>query len=102
MRKSRPSLRKISICGIMVLHQALDQAVKEQIIPSNQTNGCRIPQLEKKEMKVVAPEQVGSYLNATKENGVLPMFYLELTSGLHCGGLLALLRIWTSRNGQSL
>ena len=62
----------------MVLHQALDQAVKERIIPSNPTNGCRIPQLEKKEMKVIAPEQVGSYLNAAKENGVLPMFYLEL------------------------
>ena len=75
----------------MVLHQALDQAVKERIIPSNPTNGCRIPQLEKKEMKVIAPEQVGSYLNAAKENGVLPMFYLELTSGLRRGELLALL-----------
>ena len=75
----------------MVLPQALDQAVKERIIPSNPTNGCRIPQLEKKEMKVIAPEQVGSYLNAAKENGVLPMFYLELTSGLRRGELLALL-----------
>lgn len=42
----------------MVLHQALDQAVKERLISSNPTDACRIPQLEKKEMKVIAPEQI--------------------------------------------
>ena len=35
------------------------------------------PTAREKEMKVIAPEQVGSYLNAAKENGVLPMFYLN-------------------------
>lgn len=48
----------------MVLHEALDQAVQERLISINPTNGCRIPKLEKKEMKVIPPEQIGAYLNA--------------------------------------
>ena len=75
----------------MVLHEALDQAVQERLIPINPTNGCRIPKLEKKEIKVIPPEQIGAYLNAAEERGMLPMFYLELTSGLRRGELLALL-----------
>ena len=74
----------------MVLHEALDQAVQERLIPINPTNGC-LPKLEKKEMKVIPPEQIGAYLNAAEERGMLPMFYLELTSGLRRGELLALL-----------
>ena len=44
-------------------------------------------------MKVIQPEQIGNYLQAAAERNVLPMFYLELTSGLRRGELLALL--WT-------
>ena len=46
-----------------------------------------------KEMKIIPPEQIGAYLQQAKEKGMLPMFYLELTSGLRRGELLALL--WT-------
>lgn len=44
-------------------------------------------------MKIIPPEQIGAYLQQAKERGMLPMFYLELTSGLRRGELLALL--WT-------
>lgn len=44
-------------------------------------------------MKVIPPEKIGAYLKEAKDWGVLPMFYLELTSGLRRGELLALL--WT-------
>ena len=73
----------------MMLHVALDQAVKEGLLNKNPTDGCIPPKVEKKEMKVIQPEQIGAYLRAAEEHNVLPMFYLELTSGLRRGELLA-------------
>lgn len=75
----------------MVLHGALQQAVKERIIPYNPCDNCRIPPKEKKEMSIIPPERVGVYLQEAEKYGVLPMFMLELTSGLRRGELLALL-----------
>ncbi len=80
----------------MVLHAALEQAVKEGLIKKNPTDSCNPPKLERKEMNVIQPEQVGAYLQAAANRNVLPMFYLELTSGLRRGELLALL--WTDLN----
>ena len=77
----------------MVLHSALEQAVQEELIRKNPTDGCSPPKLERKEMHVIQPEQIGAYLQAASKRNVLPMFYLELTSGLRRGELLALL--WT-------
>lgn len=82
----------------MVLHSALEQAVKEGLIKKNPTDGCSPPKLERKEMKVIQPEQIGAYLQAAANHNVLPMFYLELTSGLRRGELLALL--WTDLNPE--
>ena len=50
-------------------------------------------------MKVIQPEQIGAYLQAAANRNVLPMFYLELTSGLRRGELLALL--WTDLDLES-
>ena len=43
-----------------------------------------------KEMKILPAEQIGAYFSAAEEHGVLPMFYLELTTGLRRGELTAL------------
>lgn len=75
----------------MMLHVALEQAVKEGLIGKNPTDNCIAPKVEKKEMKVIQPEKIGAYLQAAADHNVLPMFYLELTSGLRRGELLALL-----------
>ena len=75
----------------MVLRQALQLAVNERIINHNPCDNCRIPKIEKKEMKVLPPDKVGDYLRQAKEFGVLPIFYLELTTGLRRGELIALL-----------
>lgn len=77
----------------MVLSGALKQAVKERIIPFNPCDNCRIPKKEKKEMTILPPEKIGEYLDEAKRLGVYEMFFLELTSGLRRGELLALL--WT-------
>ena len=76
-----------------MLHQCLDQAVQERLIPFNPATGCKLPPKEKPEMKILPQEKLRAYLAAAEEHGVLPMFYLELTTGLRRGELTALL--WT-------
>ncbi len=83
-----------------VLNSALEQAVKERLITSNPAEGCKLPKIEKKEMKVLLPDQIGAYLQEANRRGLLPAYYLELTSGLRRGELLALL--WTDLDVESM
>ena len=71
-------------------HNALDRAVKERLIVRNPADDCIPPKIPKHEMKILPPEQIRSYLTAADQRGVLPMFYLELISGLRKGELVAL------------
>ena len=83
-----------------VLNQALEQAVSERLIVTNPASGCRLPKIERKEMKVLLPEQIGAYLKEADKRGLLPAYYLELTSGLRRGELLALL--WTDLDVENM
>ena len=74
-----------------MLHNALDRAVKEHLIQRNPTTDCIAPKLEKKEMKFLPAEDMKAYLAEAQRRNVLPMFYLELVSGLRKGELVALL-----------
>ncbi len=81
-----------------MLHNALDRAVKERLIVRKPADDCIPPKIPKHEMKILPPEQIKSYLTAAEQRGVLPMFYLELISGLRKGELVALNgRTWTSK-----
>ena len=87
----QPGLSDSTIRGIhTMLHNALDRAVKERLIMRNPANDCIPPKIPKHEMKILPPEQIKSYLTAADQRGVLPMFYLELISGLRKGELVAL------------
>ena len=91
-KEKNPGLSNSTVRGIhMMLHNALDRAVKERLILRNPTEDCIIPKLEKKEMKILHPEDMKAYLTAAERRGVLPMFYLELVSGVRKGELVALL-----------
>lgn len=59
----------------MFLHAALEQAVRAGIIAKNPTMECKPPKLDRKEMKVIQPEQIGDYLQAAAERNVLPLFF---------------------------
>ena len=83
-----------------VLNSALEQAVKERLITTNPAEGCKLPKIEKKEMKVLLPEQIGAYLQEANKRGLLPAYYLELTSGLRRGELLVLL--WTDLDVENM
>ena len=85
------SLSNKTIRGLhTMLRQCLEQAVTERLIPYNPANGCRLPKKEKKKMQIIPPEKIQNYLKAAEEWGVLPMFYLELSTGLRRGELVAL------------
>ena len=76
-----------------LLSNCLEQAVQERLILANPSKGCKLPKLEKKEMKILPQEKIGPYLMEADKRGLLAAFYLELTTGLRRGELLSLL--WT-------
>ena len=74
-----------------MLHNALNRAVKERLILRTPTEDCIAPKVQKFEMQILQPEHIKIYLDAAEKRGLLPMFYLELASGLRKGELTALL-----------
>ena len=87
-----PGLSSTTVRSVhLMLHSAFERAVKERLIAKNPTDDCIAPKVQKVEMKTLRPEHLKSYLDAADARGVLPMFYLELVSGLRKGELVALL-----------
>ena len=84
----------------MMLHNCLDRAVKERLILRNPTEDCIVPKLEKKEMHILHPEDISAYLREAEKRSVLAMFFLELTTGLRKGELVALL--WSDLNEKTM
>lgn len=99
-KKEKPGLSNSTVRGIhMMLHNALDRAVKEKLILTNPTENCIIPKIEKQEMKILHPDHIRAYLDAAERRGVLPMFYLELVTGLRKGEITALL--WSDLDAKN-
>ncbi len=96
-RKGYPELKNKSLSPWVVrgvhtlLSNCLDQAVAERLILSNPAQGCKLPKLEKKEMRILPQEKIGMYLAEAERRGLLAAFYLELTTGPRREELLALL-----------
>ena len=82
-----------------LLSNCLEQAVAERLILVNPAKGCKLPKLEKKEMQILPQEKIGLYLAEADRRGLLALFYLELTTGLRRGELLALL--WTDLDAEA-
>ena len=74
----------------LMLHCALDRAVKERLIPRSPSDDCIVPKPRKLDMKILPPEHIHAYLEAARARGLLSIFYLELASGLRKGELVAL------------
>lgn len=95
-----PGLSSTTVHSVhLMLHCAFERAVKERLIPRNPTADCIAPKIRKMEMKILAPENIKGYLDAAGQRGLLPMFYLELVSGLRKGELVALL--WSDLDVQN-
>ena len=62
-KKQQSGLSNATVRGIhMMLHNALDRAVKERLILRNPTEDCIIPKIQKQEMKILHPEDMKAYL----------------------------------------
>ena len=86
-----PGLSSTTVRSLhLMLHNAFERAVKERLILRNPTEDCIAPKVQKIEMQILPPEHIKDYLEAADRRGLLPMFYLELVSGLRKGELVAL------------
>ena len=75
----------------MVLHQALDVAVKERLIVRNPTRGTTIPKTHRTEKQVLDDEQLDKFLNAIQQEPYwYDFFYLEIMTGLRRGEICGL------------
>ena len=75
----------------MFLHEALDAAVSERLIPKNPTNGTVIPKANYKDMKVLNDEQLERFLEAIRKEPVWhDIFYTEITTGMRRGEICGL------------
>ncbi len=75
----------------MLLHEAMDGAVKEGLIPVNPTEGTTIPKLGRKDKPVLMEAQIEKFL-AQIEGDVIwyDFFYTDLMTGLRRGELCGL------------
>ena len=99
-KDSNPGMSASYVRGLhMMMHNCLNRAVKEHLIFRNPTEDCIVPKVEKTEMKILKPEDIGAYLKEADRRGVMAMFYLELCTGLRKGELTALL--WEDLNTEA-
>ena len=74
-----------------MLHSALDDAVKEHLIPKNPTTGTNPPKKKKPELQILNEEQLGRFMDAIEKDIIWrDLFYTELTTGLRRGELCGL------------
>ena len=89
--QGNPGLSTTTVHSVhLMLHTALERAVKERLILRNPVDDCIPPKIQRKEMQILPPEHMKAYLDAADRRGLLAMFYLELTTGLRKGELVAL------------
>jgi len=99
-KDSNPGMSASYVRGLhMMMHNCLNRAVKERLILRNPTEDCIVPKVEKTEMKILKPEDIGAYLKEADRRGVMAIFYLELCTGLRKGELTALL--WEDLNVEA-
>ena len=73
-----------------MISSALNCAVEQYLIPANPTKGCVLPKLERKEMKILPPESLGTFFEEARRSGVFELYYIDLATGLRRGELLGL------------
>ena len=87
-----PGLSPATVRGIhAALHQALQAAADQCLIPNNPAKQVDPPKITHKPMKILNEEQMDTFLAAVDGNEIWrDFFYTELTTGLRRGELLAL------------
>ena len=75
----------------MMLHEALDVAVRERLIVKNPTNGTTIPKTNYAEKQILGDSQLDAFLEAIKHEEYWGnLFYVEIMTGLRRGEVCGL------------
>ena len=75
----------------MMLHQAMDAAVRERIIVKNPTEGTVIPKNNYPPKQILTEEQLERFLDVVRQDPVWSdFFYTELTTGMRLGEICGL------------
>ena len=75
----------------MMLHEALDAAVKERLIAKNPTNGTTVPKCNYPEKQILGDNQLETFLEAIKGHEYwCDFFYVEVMTGLRRGEICGL------------
>ncbi len=75
----------------MMLHEALDTAVKERLIAKNPTNGTTVPKCNYPEKQILGDSQLETFLEAINgEEYWDTFFYVEVMTGLRRGEICGL------------
>lgn len=83
------SARSIQLSGV-TLGKALQHAIKLKLITFNPVRGIAKPRVVKKEMVVWDAARVATFLKASKDDRLYPMYVIALAGGLRQGELFAL------------
>ena len=73
-----------------LLHKALSNAVKWNILPRNVCDAVTPPRIPRKEKTVLSIEQAHTLLRQIKNHRMEALFTLAIVTGMRCGELLAL------------
>lgn len=79
-----------------ILHEALEQAVKNNLIVRNVTDATTLPKQEKKEMRVLTVEEQNRFMEVLSADKMGIIFKLDLATGMRKGELIAL--TWNNVN----
>ncbi len=72
------------------LRSALEDALRDGIIPSNPASLVRLPPLHKTEIDPFTCEEMTAFLDGNRGHRLYPVYHLALYSGLRLGEILAL------------
>ena len=86
------SLSNSSVRAVhMMLHEALDAAVRRHLIVANPTEGIKLPKKEYAPIRILNNEQLDRFMAAIREEPDWhDLFYVEITTGLRRGELCGL------------
>ena len=95
-----PGLSPATVRGIhAALHQALQAAADQGLMPNNPAKQVDPPKITHKPMKILNEEQMDTFLAAVDGNEIWrDFFYTELTTGLRLGEICGLM--WSDFDGR--
>ena len=71
-----------------ILHKALNQALKWELIGRNPAQAVTRPKIGRKEMKTLTDSQARAFLSAAKDSRYEMLYWLAISTGMRAGGTI--------------